>query len=244
MVRRRSVVALALVTAVAGSVALAAPVSAARPAPSGPKTLAFDGYTWTVKGSTRKTGPGPNLFSPDLAWVDATGALHLRIAKVSGRWNASEVINQATLGYGTYSWTVRADLNGLDPQVVLGLFTWNDDPAYNHRELDVEFARWGNRVDQTNGQFVVQPFDTSGNLLRITQAPGTATTTHGFIWRPDRVEFFSSAARTSWSYTGPDVPRPGGENARMNMWLFRGTAPSNGQPAEVVITDFMFTPLP
>jgi hypothetical protein len=244
MGRRRSTVGLALVIAVGWSIAFAAAVSAARPGPSGPRTVAFDGYTWTVKASTRKIGPGPNLFSPDLAWIDASGALHLRIAKVGGRWNVSEVINQATLGYGTYSWTVRADLDALDRQVVLGLFTWNDDPAYNHRELDVEFARWGNASDPTNGQYVVQPYDRAGNLQRIRQAPGFATTTHGFTWRPDRVDFFSSAAPTSWSYAGADVPRPGGENARMNLWLFRGVAPSNGQPAEVVITDFTFTPLP
>ncbi|HSL76470.1 MAG TPA: glycoside hydrolase family 16 protein [Candidatus Limnocylindrales bacterium] len=242
--RRRSVVALAMVTAVAGSAAFAAPVSAARPGPGSPRTVVFDGYTWTVKTSTRKIGPGPNLFSPDLAWVDSSGALHLRIAKLGGRWNVSEVINQATLGYGTYSWTVKADLDSLDPQVVLGLFTWNDDPAYNHRELDVEFARWGNAADPTNGQFVVQPYDRLGNLQRITQQRGLATTTHGFTWRPDKVDFFSSASPTSWSYSGPDVPRPGGENARMNLWLFRGVAPSNGQPAEVVISDFTFTPLP
>jgi hypothetical protein len=244
MVGRRSALGLAMVVAVAWSIAFAAPVSAARPGPTGPKTVAFDGFTWTVKASTRKLGPGPNLFSPDLAWVDSSGALHLRIAKVGGRWNASEVINQATLGYGTYSWTVRADLDALDRQVVLGLFTWNDDPAYNHRELDVEFARWGNAADPTNGQFVVQPYDHAGNLQRVTQAPGLATTTHGFTWRPDRVDFFSTASPTTWSYAGPDVPRPGGENARMNLWLFRGVAPSDGQPAEVVITDFTFTPLP
>ena len=243
MVRGRHLAVLATVAAVAGSIGFAVPVSAARPAPSGPKTLPFDGYTWTVKAATRKIGPGPNLFSPDLAWVDAGGALHLRIAKVSGRWNVSEVINQASLGYGTYSWTVRADLDALDPQAVLGLFTWNDDPAYNHRELDVEFSRWANRADTTNGQFVVQPYDHTGNLLRITQPRGPATTTHGFTWWPDRVDFFSSASPSSWSYSGPDVPRPGGENARMNLWLFRGTAPSNGQPAEIVITDFTFTPL-
>jgi hypothetical protein len=241
---RRSMVVLATLTAVVWSVALAAPISAARPGPGGPKSVLFDGYTWTVKASSRKIGPGPNLFSPDLAWVDNNGALHLRIAKVGGRWSVSEVINQASLGYGTYSWSVQADLDRLDRQVVLGLFTWNDDPAYNHRELDVEFARWGNAADPTNGQFVVQPYDTPANLLRITQVPGFATTTHGFTWRPDRVDFFSSAAPTSWAYSGPDVPRPGGENSRMNLWLFRGVAPSNSQPAEVVITDFTFTPLP
>ncbi len=30
--------------------------------------------------------------------------------------------------------------------LALGLFTWSDGPAENHRELDVEFARVGQRA--------------------------------------------------------------------------------------------------
>lgn len=226
------------------SVVAAGPVAAARPGGGGPTILAFDGYQWLVKSSTRKIGPGPNLFATSNAWVDAAG-LHLRISKVNGKWNAAEVINQASLGRGTYSWTVQGDLAALDPTVVLGLFTWNDDPAFNHRELDVEFSRWSNAADPTNGQFVVQPYSTTGNLLRISQPAGVSTSTHAFTWRATSVDFSSSAASpASWTYAGPDVPQPGGENARMNLWLFRGQAPSNGQPVEIVITDFTFTPLP
>ncbi|HEX2756758.1 MAG TPA: hypothetical protein VHM48_14910 [Candidatus Limnocylindrales bacterium] len=59
-----------------------------------------------------------------------------------------------------------------------------------------------------------------------------------------RMDFASSsAAPASWTYTGPDVPQPGGENARMNLWLFRGQPPSDGQGIEIVVTDFTFTPL-
>jgi hypothetical protein len=238
---RASLVAIAvLITTVAAT----SPALAARPGGGGPTLLHFAGYDWQVKTSSRKIGPGPNLFSSANAWVAPDG-LHLRIAKVAGKWNAAEVINTASLGRGTYSWTVAGDLAALDPNAVLGLFTWNDDPAYNHREIDVEFARWGNAADPTNGQFVVQPSSATGNLLRITQPAAVASSTQSFTWRSASVDFTSSAASpASWTYSGPDVPQPGGENARMNLWLFRGQPPTNGLPIEVVITGFTFTPLP
>jgi hypothetical protein len=155
------------------------------------------------------------------------------------------VVNQASLGRGTYSWTIQGNLAALDPNAVLGLFTWNDDAAFNHRELDVEFSRWGNAADPANGQYVVQPYSTTGNLLRITQPAGVTSSTHAFTWGVSTVAFSStSAAPASWTYSGPDVPQPGGENARINLWLFRGQPPSNGQPIEIVVTDFTFTPLP
>ena len=243
--RTRRHAAAVVAGALISSAAFAAPAAAARPGPATPRLLQFDGHTWLVKSSTRRIGPGPNLFDPNGAWVDGAGQLHLRIAKVNGKWQSAEVINQATLGRGTYSWTIQGDLDGLDRNAVLGLFTWNDDPAYHHREIDIEFARWGNAADPTNGQFVVQPYDTTGNLQRITQPSAVSTSTHAYTWGASSVSFTStSASPASWTYGGPDVPQPGGENARMNLWLFRGQAPSNGQPIEIVITDFTFTPLP
>ena len=242
--RTRRHAAAVVAALVISSVVLAAPAAAARPGTAGPKLLQFDGHTWLVKSSARRIGPGPNLFDPNGAWVDTAGNLHLRIAKVGGKWQSAEVINQASLGRGTYSWTVQGDLAALDRNAVLGLFTWNDDPAFNHREIDIEFARWGNAADPTNGQFVVQPYDTLGNELRVTQPSGVTSSTHAFTWRPSTVDFSSSSASpATWAYGGPDTPQPGGENARMNLWLFRGQAPSNGQPIEIVITDFTFTPL-
>jgi hypothetical protein len=41
-----------------------------------------------------------------------------------------------------------------------------------------------------------------------------------------------------WAYSGPGVPVAGGENARMNLWLFQGRAPLSGQPVEVVLERF------
>lgn len=217
----------------------------ARPSP--PRTIEFSGYTWNVKRSAGKVGPGPNYFSNSAGnvWVDADGRLHLRTTRSKGRWFCAEVINTQSLGRGTYTWTLDSPVDALDRNVVLGLFTWNDDPAYNHRELDWEAARWGDAADPTNGQYVVQPWDGDGNLQRITLPPGVSQSTQSFTWGLSSVTFTSSSATpATWTYMGPDVPVPGGENARMNLWLFRGAAPSDGHEVEVVIRSFSFQPLP
>jgi hypothetical protein len=234
-----------LAAAVLGVVLGPTGAEGARPSPL--RTIEFSGYTWNVKASAGKVGPGPNHFSSSTSnvWVDVNGRLHLRITRQKRRWYCAEVVNTQSLGRGTYTWTLDSPVDGLDANVVLGLFTWNDDPAYNHREIDVEFARWGNPSDPTNGQYVVQPWDGQGNLLRITQPAGTPASTHGFSWGTTSVAFTSSSASPSqWTYAGPDVPVPGGENARMNLWLFRGSPPSNGQEVEVVISSFAFSAAP
>ncbi|GIU95226.1 MAG: hypothetical protein KatS3mg012_1683 [Gaiellaceae bacterium] len=226
-------------------VLLVAPVSAegARPSPGQPPRVSFSGYEWVVKEYTRKLGPGPNIFSAANVRVDEEGRLHLRISRTRKGWTCAEVINTRSLGYGTYSWTLASPVDGLDRNVVLGLFTWSDDPAFAHREIDWEAARWGVASDPTNGQYVVQPYDRPGNLQRVTFG-GAERSTQSFTWRPGSVTFTSTNADVpEWTYTGPDVPEPGDENARMNLWLFRGLAPSDGREVEIVLESFSFTPL-
>jgi hypothetical protein len=214
--------------------------------PGYPTQIAWSGRTWQVKSSTSRVGPGPNYFSasPDNVWVDASGALHLRITQRNGRWYSAEIISKDSPGYGTYLFEVASPLANLDPNVVLGLFTWSDKAAYAHREIDVEFARWGNAAHPTSAQYVVQPYDVAGHLLRFA-VPSTVPTMHGFTWRPGQVAFASSDLAgwdLDWSYVGSDVPRPGGENVRVNLWLFNGAAPTDGREVEIVVKGFGFTP--
>lgn len=210
------------------------------------RTIAFSGYSWAVKSSTEVVGPGPNVFSssPENVWVDAAGQLHLRVTSRNGRWLSAEVFLDRSLGYGTYRFMIASPVADLDPNAVLGLFTWNDDPAYNHREVDVEFARWGNAGDPTNGQYVVQPYDRAGNLTRFVQ-PLSAPSSHSFTWRTKGVNFASTdaAGRTiaNWGYTGSSVPRAGGERIHLNLWLNRGLPPADGAEIEVVLSAFSFT---
>jgi len=208
------------------------------------RTIEFSGYTWQVKSSAGAVGPGPNSFSDSTAnvWVDNLGRLHLKLTYSKGRWYCAEVINTQSLGRGRYGFELDSAVDALDPNVVLGLFTWSDDPAYNNRELDIEFSRWGNAAEPTNGQYVVQPYDHGGNLQRIRQ-PAVFSSTHSFDWQANAVTFTSSTATPSpWAYAGPDVPEPGSEHARMNLWLFRGAAPANARSVEIVVKRFSFTP--
>jgi hypothetical protein len=234
--------ALLFLIAALAHVVSGSPADASRRPPV--RTVEFSGYTWQVKSSRALVGPGPNYFSDSAAnvWADGLGRLHLKLKHSKGRWYSAEVINTQSLGRGRYSFELGSPVHALDPNVVLGLFTWSDDPAYNNREVDVEFSRWGNAADPTNGQYVVQPYDHSGNLQRITQ-PAASSSTHSFDWQEDAVTFTSSTASPSaWTHAGADVPEPGSEHVRMNLWLFRGAPPENGASVEIVVERFTFTP--
>src|SRR5437773_1501268 len=82
--------------------------------------------------------------------------LHLKITHSGGTWQCAEINSERTLGYGKYIFQLDSPPD-FDPNVVLGLFTWSDNNAFNNREIDIEIARWGDASDLTNAQFVVQP---------------------------------------------------------------------------------------
>jgi hypothetical protein len=209
------------------------------------REVSFSGYTWTVRSSDGdEVGPGPNVFSDAIenVWVDGAGRLHLRIVLREGAWTCAEVIARVSLGYGTYQVVYDTRVDDLDPNVVLGLFTWSDAPRQAHRELDVEFSRWGRAV-APNAQYVVQPATIPSHLHRFAVA-SSGPTSHAFRWRPGSVSFESLAGRgrgavlQRWRFEGSEVPVPGDENPRINLWLFRGAAPAAARPVEVIVSKF------
>lgn len=215
------------------------------------RTLWFSGYIWMVKQSEEPVGPGPNLFGsgPQNVAVDRRGRLHLRITQSGDQWICAEVINSRSLGYGTYRFFLQTDVGGLDANVVLGLFTWSDNPAYANREIDIEFAYWGD-PRALNGQYVVQPSE-DGRYMRFRMPRGIVRSVHSFRWAPDSVSFVSrsgwdtegGAILYTWTFRGRDIPVPGDENVRMNLWLYRGAPPTNCKEAEVIVSRFQFVPL-
>lgn len=220
------------------------------------RTISWSGYTWWVKSSQEPVGPGPNWFSdsPRNVWVDRQGRLHLRITYQNGRWHCAEVVCTRSLGYGTYRFYVVSPVANMDPHVVLGLFTWSDDPAYANREIDIEFATWGEGASSLNAQYVVQPA-TSGRLHRFQMDRRISSSVHEFTWLADSVSFLSvrgskpspstpSDVIQQWKFAGEDIPQRGDENPRINLWLVQGKPPQNGKEAEVVISRFEFIPAP
>ncbi len=129
---------------------------------------------------------------------------------------------------------------------MLGFFTWDDAAPQNHySEIDIEFSRWGEDT-ALNTQYVVQPWDVSGNRLRFALELSGAESSHRFDWQPESIQFESrdgdGTVLQSWSYANAaNILPAGGGNARINLWLFNGQAPSDGKEVEVVIKSFKFT---
>src|SRR5262249_4071269 len=151
-------------------------------------------------------------------------------------------------GYGTYRWYIDSPVDTLNPNVVLGLFTWSDNAAYNHREIDIEFSRWG-AVNNQNAQYVVQPYNLPQNIHRFNIPAGINTSMHSFNWQSTSVSSESDRGQSlppsptdilqQWNFTS-GIPVPGDENARINLWLYQGKAPTDGKPVEIVFSKFEF----
>jgi hypothetical protein len=102
--------------------------------------------------------------------------------------------------------------------------------------------------------------------MQVSKLKGTCT--HVFKWTPDLITWESYEGENypginliaSWSYNKNNVPRTkveGGKNsapivipapedstnARFNLWLLNGQAPSDGNEVEVVLKSFKFIPM-
>ena len=172
-------------------------------------SLQFAGYDWDIKDSGgAAVGPGPNVFDPSLAFTDGHG-MHLNLRPRSGcaGWASSEVLLSRSLGYGTYLFSVVGPAQTLDAQCVFGAFLWDDNAAPGYREIDFEFARWGNPGDPTAAQFVLEPLRSNklpawrvryplGAAARYSEAQpdGPAEEvnrlTCALVWGPGRLEWY------------------------------------------------------
>jgi hypothetical protein len=229
---------VALVTMVKG-------VGTPQLAPTG--SLTFSGYDWAVRMIASDKGGTNNLYDPENAWTDASGALHMQIKKKSDRWSCAEIFLNRALGYGTYSVTVR-DTSHLEPAAAFSMFTFDESVSEQHfHELDVEVHGRGNAVNKNNAQYAVQPFYSPGNLFPFTAPSGTLT--HVLHWEPGHVTFKTFRGRSSnagaqvvseHEFTG--IPGPG--QAKIRLIFFVGASDKNPmqKPSEVVVEKFEYLP--
>lgn len=208
----------------------------------GQSTVDFSGYKWNVRNGSG--GPGPNKWSddPSNVWVDTLGYLHLKILKTGDSWYCSEVYTQQSLGYAEYSFELVSDPELYDPNIVVGLFTYEND----NREIDIEFAKWGN-TQGLSSWYTVQPAPyTPENHFGFMMGLQGRVSSHSFRWTHDSIIFRSStpyilpisskdSILAEWIYTGSSIPPPGNERLHLNFWLFQGKAPTNGESAEIII---------
>lgn len=217
----------------------------------GRETVDFSGYSWETKHFIGHTvGPGPNYWSASgrNVRVDESGKLHLKIAENRGRWYASEVKLERTLGYGTYEFTVVVPELPLDENVVLGMFNYLDDK----KEFDIEISRWG-ESSRADVQFVVQPSELDKNIKRFPlEASEGSKKVFSYTWTRNELNFryedcsnkscSQRKLREEWTYRGDYLPQDE-LKTHINLWLVNGNPPSDGEEVEVILEDFTFTAL-
>ena len=216
------------------------------PGDSGPRFIDWSGYRWEVKVGDL-LGPGPNYFSDDTlsVWVDNLDRLHETIDYRDSKWYCSEIILDHSLGYGLYKVQLDSRVDSLDYNTIFSPFIYE----MLDEEFDIEFSQ--RLAAPFNAQYVVQPWYTVGNI-KFFHMPIVSQSTHTFEWRSDRITFTSWQGHSdtaipgvnliyTWTYTGVDIPVPGGERMRFNLHLFGGDAPVSGLGDEVIVKSFEFT---
>ncbi len=204
------------------------------------KLLTFGGYEWEIRQTPSDRG-GPNPYHGDNAWVDADGALHLKLAKRHDVWTSAEVRLARSLGYGTYTFSIR-DTSHLDPAAVVSMVTCDEGASVsNYRELAVELGRFGNE-QAADAQYVVQPHYIAENVFRF-KAPARRLT-HSMTWQPGRALFSTTAGERVVAQhefvTG--IPSPGRERAYLNAYYYRNAPLPPRREVEVVIDRFQYLP--
>ena len=215
-------------------------------APTG--SLKFSGYDWAVRMTASDKGGMNNLYDPENAWTDAGGALHMQIKKKSDSWSCAEIFLNRSLGYGTYSVTVR-DTSHLEPAATFSMFTFDESASAEHfRELDVEVHGRGHAGNKNNAQYAIQPFYSPGNLFPFAAPSGTLT--YVLLWEPGHATFKTFRGKSS----GPGaqlvseheftlaISGPGQAKLRLIFFVVASDKNPMQKPSEVVVEKFEYLP--
>ena len=213
------------------------------------------GYTWNIKSGSGM-GPGNNTWNAGNVWVEADG-IHLQIKynKDTGKWECAEVWTSEKLGFGTYEWEVKGEIDQYNEDVVLGLFNYlptTIQGAKKTAEIDIEFSKWGKASQTKIGSYTVWPNKTNlkpwTSLFDMLPTNGSPIiTTHRFTWSSKGVYFQSvdasgnEFASTTYTPSKPTQYIPQiAEPVHINLWVFEGgiKMADKTKTYEVLISNF------
>jgi hypothetical protein len=212
------------------------------------RSLKFSGYDWGVRMIASDKGGTNNLYDAENAWTDASGALHMQIKKKSGSWSCAEIFLNRSLGYGTYSVTVR-DTSHLEPAAAFSMFTFDESASEHHfREMDVEVHGRGDAENKNNAQYAIQPFYSPGNVFPFAAPSGTLT--YVLRWEPGHATFKTFRGRSSGAGAQLDseheftfaIPGPGQAKLRLIFFVAASDKNPMQKPSEVVVEKFEYLP--
>ena len=211
-------------------------------------SLKFSGYDWGVRMIASDKGGMNNLYDAGNAWTDKSGALHMQIKKKSDKWSCAEIFLNQSLGYGSYSVTVR-DTSHLEPAAVFSMFTFDEGATDEHfREMDAEVGGKPDAANKNNGRYVVQPLYIPGNLFAFAAPSGPLT----FVlrWEPGHATFKAFRGRSSGAgaqlvseheFTFA-IPGPGQAKLRLIFFAVASDKYPMRKPSEVVVERFEYLP--
>jgi hypothetical protein len=215
-------------------------------APTG--SLKFSGYDWGVRMIASNKGGLNNSYDPQNAWTDASGALHMQIKKQLGLWSCAEIFLDRSLGYGTYSVTVR-DTSHLEPAANFSMFTFDElRSSEQFREMDVEVGGWSDAANKNNARYVIQPLYIPGNLFAFAAPSGTLT--YVLRWEPGHASFKTFRGRSARAgaqlvseheFTS-GIPAPGKAILRLIFYVVASDKHPMQKPSEVMVEKFEYLP--
>lgn len=200
--------------------------------------LDWSGYEWQAKLKDQPAGPGPNLFGlhRDNLIITRSKKLKLSIQKVEHGLSCAELFTTEFLRNGILYFEIDGNARDLHPQVVGGLFTYNENREMHFNETDVEISRWGIENDK-QAQFVHYPENDVPEVFRFHLSE--KSNVHTFIiHKSDGVINFYYLDRKF----SPGIPslkqtrvfqrfsntthQPDYFRVHINLWLFKGKAPA------------------
>jgi hypothetical protein len=216
--------------------------------------ISWQGRRWKVTNG-RMAGVAPG--DPRNVSVDASGFLHLTIAKREGKWTSAELFTVDDLGFGTYQWVVGGEVWNMNPVAVLGLFSYGPTHGIGKdatNEIDIEFSQWNNTC-VCNADFTVYPpvareHHQSSYELNFKVHNGTSLTTARMVWSSRSVVFTLMSGDQPIGTTAnvlktetfasskadiPQQPIPVG----INLWAFKALPVAT---QSVIIRSFRYLP--
>ncbi|MFN4298420.1 MAG: hypothetical protein ACK4EX_01690 [Thermaurantimonas sp.] len=195
------------------------------------------GYEWQVKVKEQPAGPGPNYFglSVENVLITKSNALKLTVMPVSDSWSCAELYTTQMLRNGLYLFELEGSVRNLHPQLVAGMFTYNEKRNHHYNESDVEISRWGD-VSNLNAQFAHYAVNEEPEVHRFELSETSRV--HTFIIHKSRGEVAFYYLDRKFSGKIPAIQQarafqrfsnithqPDYFQLHINLWLFKGQEP-------------------
>eukprot|EP00741_Cyanophora_paradoxa_P022484 tig00021464_g21710.t1 len=176
--------------------------------------------------------------SDQLQWAGRVWAKKV----ADGRWFSTEVVLQDVLSYGTYLWWLEGPLPFNDPNVVLGLFFWEEerfgaayDPIRNYRPAKLRVVM--NATGDPAVRLTVKVVWTAGTaLFRVYKGWHCTSNLLSTEVKPEPM--------FEGSLVAPFIPTPAKQRVRMNLWRYPAAEPRtstsdirNSRPSRLIYVE-------